>query len=131
MIAATGLGAAALLREAGLETTRGAGVAVAATLQSVVDPTVFAAGDCADFLPRPLPYQGVFGVRQAPVLARNLVAAARGETLEHYRPQRRWLAIMDLGDETGFATWGGFSWRSRAMLRWKRHLDMKFMSRFR
>lgn len=130
MIAATGLGAAALVREAGLETRRGAGVAVAATLQSVVDPAVFAAGDCADFLPRPLPCQGVFGVRQAPVLVRNLIATVRGEPLEPYRPQHRWLAIMDLGDETGFATWGRFAWRSRAMLRWKRHLDLAFMNRF-
>lgn len=131
MIVATGLEAPALVREAGLETTCGAGVAVAATLQSLVDPTVFATGDCADFLPRPLPCLGVFGVRQAPVLARNLAATARGQLLEPYRPQRRWLSIMDLGDDTGFATWGRFALRSRAMLRWKRQLDLAFIRRFR
>ena len=129
-IAATGLAAPGLVREAGLATTAGGGAAIAATLQSVVDPAIFAVGDCADFVPRALPRQGVFGVRQAPVLARNLVAAAQGRPLERYRPQRRWLAIMDLGDETGFATWGPFALRSRLMLRWKRRLDRSFLRRF-
>ena len=130
-IAATGLCAPSLVREAGLALNAGGGAAVAATLQSLIDPAIFAVGDCADFQPRALPRQGVFGVRQAPVLARNLAAAANGRPLEDYRPQRRWLAIMDLGDETGFATWGGLAWRSRAMLRWKRRLDMAFLHRFR
>ena len=129
-IAATGLDAPGLLREAGLATAAEGGAAISATLQSVVDPAIFAVGDCADFVPRALPRQGVFGVRQAPVLARNLVAAAQGRSLGGYRPQRRWLAIMDLGDETGFATWGPFALRSRLMLRWKRWLDLKFLRRF-
>jgi len=131
MIAATGLRAPRLVREAGLAIDRDGGAAVAATLQSLVDPAIFAVGDCADFQPRVLPRQGVFGVRQAPVLARNLAAAAKGEPLEDYRPQRQWLAIMDLGDGTGFATWDSLAWRSRAMLRWKRRLDMAFLHRFR
>ena len=129
-IAATGLDAPGLVREAGLATTAGGGAAIVATLQSVIDPAIFAVGDCADFVPRALSRQGVFGVRQAPVLARNLVAAAQGRPLECYRPQRRWLAIMDLGDETGFATWWPFALRSRLMLRWKRRLDGSFLRRF-
>ncbi|MCY7280495.1 MAG: FAD-dependent oxidoreductase [Sphingomonas bacterium] len=131
MIVATGLRAPSLVREAGLAIERDGGAAVAATLQSLVDPAIFAVGDCADFQPRTLPRQGVFGVRQAPVLARNLAAAAQGRLLEDYRPQGRWLAIMDLGNATGFATWGGLAWRSRAMLRWKRRLDLSFVRRFR
>ena len=130
MIAATGLGAPSLVRKAGLATSPNGGAAVAATLQSTIDPAIFAVGDCADFQPRAPPRQGVFGVRQAPVLARNLAAAAGGQTLECYDPQRRWLAIMDLGDGTGFATWGPLNYRSRAMLRWKRHLDVAFVRRF-
>ncbi|MBA2636395.1 MAG: FAD-dependent oxidoreductase [Sphingomonas sp.] len=129
-IAATGLRAPSLVREAGLGNRSGGGVEVAATLRSTIDPAIFAVGDCADFGPHDLPHQGVFGVRQAPVLIRNLAAAARGKPLEDYRPQRWWLAIMDLGNGTGFATWGPFAWRSRAMLRWKRRLDLAFVRRF-
>ena len=107
------------------------GIAVGATLQSPDDPSLFAAGDCARFLPGSLPTLGVFGVRQAPILARNLIAAARGEPLIPYRPQRRWLSILDLGNGEGFATWGGRTHRSRAALHLKRHLDFAFLRRFR
>ncbi|HEY1145116.1 MAG TPA: FAD-dependent oxidoreductase, partial [Allosphingosinicella sp.] len=92
------------------------GTSVGATLQSRDDAAIFAAGDCAHFLPRTLPMLGVFGVRQAPILARNLIAAARGEPLRPYRPQRRWLSILDLGNGEGLATWGNLTHRSRAAL---------------
>lgn len=130
LIAATGLRANALIRAVPVAHGPTGGIAVAATLQSVTDPALFASGDCADFLPRSLPKHGVFGVRQAPVLARNLIAAARGEPLVPYRPQRRWLAIMDLGNREGFATWGPLAWRGRAALALKRRLDLDFVRRF-
>lgn len=107
------------------------GPSVGATLQSQGDTAIFAAGDCAHFLPRTLPMLGVFGVRQAPFLARNLIAAARGLPLRPYRPQRRWLSILDLGNGEGFATWGTLTHRSRAALHLKRHLDFAFLRRFR
>lgn len=106
------------------------GRAVGPTLQSLEDPAIFASGDCAEFAPRPLPRHGVFGVRQAPVLAHNLIALAHGEPLIRYRPQQRFLAILDLGNGEGFATWGGLANRSRAALRLKRRLDFAFMRRF-
>ncbi|QDX26968.1 hypothetical protein FPZ54_13790 [Sphingomonas suaedae] len=130
MIAATGLRAPTLIDAAKLATHAGRGAAVAATLQSTIDPAIFAAGDCADFQPRAIQRQGVFGVRQAPVLIDNLAAVAVGLPLRPFRPQRRWLAIMDLGDGTGYATWGPLAWQGRAMLRLKRHLDRSFVRRF-
>lgn len=104
---------------------------VAATLQALGDPAVFASGDCAEFTPRPLPRHGVFGVRQAPVLAHNLAAFARGEPLRAFHPQQYWLSILDLGNGEGFATWGPFWSRSAAALRLKRRLDDAFMERLR
>jgi NADH dehydrogenase FAD-containing subunit len=109
----------------------GPGFDVLETLRSRDDPRIFAAGDCANFLVQPLPKHGVFAVRQAPVLLRNLIAAARGTPLVSYRPQRRWLSIMDLGDGSGFATWGALAHRSRAALLLKRRLDLAFVGRFR
>lgn len=106
------------------------GAPVAATLRSLGDPAIFACGDCARFTPRPLPSLGVFGVREAPILTRNLIAAAFGQPLIRYQPQRNWLSILDLGNGEGFATWGRFSNRSRAALRLKRRLDLAFVRRF-
>lgn len=129
-VLATGLRPPALIRQASLSSSDDGGASVAATLQSTIDPKIFAVGDCAYLQPGGLPRHGVFAVRQARVLARNLVAAAHDRPLVRYRPQRRWLAIMDLGDETGFATWGPFAWRGRLMLRLKRYLDFGFVRRF-
>ena len=128
LIAATGLRAASL--SAPLKRGDSRGIAVDATLRSASDPAIFACGDCADFLPRPLPKHGVFGVRQAPVLLHNLIAAAHGEPLVPYTPQKNWLSIMDLGNGEGFATWGPFAWRGRAALAVKRRLDLGFVRRF-
>ena len=119
LVAATGLSPSPLGRR------------VTATLQALDDPAVFASGDCAVFAPRPLPRHGVFGVREAPVLAHNLAAFAKSEPLRPYRPQNVFLSILDLGNGEGFATWGPFWSRSASALRLKRKLDGGFMERLR
>ena len=75
-ILATGLAAPPLVAELGLGDDHG--VPVRATLQHVDDDEIYAAGDCAHFLPRPLPRIGVHGVRQGPVLHASLLARANG-----------------------------------------------------
>jgi NADH dehydrogenase FAD-containing subunit len=118
LVAATGLAPGPLGRR------------VNAALQAVDDPAVFASGDCAFFMPGPLPSSGVFGVRQAPVLAHNLGAWALGEPMLAFQPRRVWLSIMDLGTGQGFARWGPLWSRSATALRWKRRLDLAFVRRF-
>lgn len=106
----------------------GAGFArVTPTLQVVAHPTLFAAGDCAAMIHAPRPKAGVFAVRQAPVLARNLVAAHLGQPLERYDPQRDYLKIISLGDRTALAEWRGLTLRGRVLWRWKDRIDRRFM----
>ncbi len=93
-----------LLAELGLSDENG--VPVRATLQHVDRDEAYAVGDCARFLPGPLPRIGVHGVRQGPVLKRILLARLRGECLPVYQPQRRALSILDLGDGVGLAVRG-------------------------
>ena len=130
-ILATGLSASPLMGNLGLPTDPARGLHVTRSLHSPADPRVFAAGDCADVAGRPLPRVGVFGVRAAPVLARNLLAAAAGEPLRRYRPQRVWFASQNLGDGTGLATWGPLWWRGRAALAIKDRIDRRFMNYYR
>jgi hypothetical protein len=73
----------------------------------------------------------VFGVRAAGVLIDNLCATARGEPPGPYRPQARWLSILDLADGTGLAMRGSLWWAGRTALRLKRHLDLGFVKRSR
>jgi len=127
---ATGLSAPPpLLAELGLGDENG--VPVRATLQHVDRDEVYAVGDCARFLPGPLPRIGVHGVRQGPVLQRSLLARLRGECLPVYQPQRRALSILDLGDGVGLAVRGRWWWYGAGPLRLKRFIDRRWLRRYR
>lgn len=127
-VLATGLAASPLVGQLGLGTA--AGVPVRETLQHVDHDEIYAAGDCAHFVPQPLPRIGVHGVKQAPVLHRSLLARAAGESLPVYRPQRRALSVLDLGGGTGLATWGRAWWMGRSALRLKRAIDRRWLRRY-
>ena len=125
---ATGLRAPDLLAATGLGDERG--VPVRATLQHRDHDEVLAAGDCARFLPGPLPRVGVHGVRQGPVLLAGLLARARGEPLPRYEPPRRALAVLDLGDGDALAVRGRWWWHGRLALRLKRRIDARWLRRY-
>lgn len=131
LVLATGLIGAGLVGNLGLPTDADGRLRVTPRLQSVADARVFAVGDCAVIDAAPRPCVGVFGVRAAPVLVHNLKAIAQGAALRSYRPQRRWLAILDLGDGTGLALRGRAWWIGRSALRLKRWLDLRFVRKTR
>lgn len=130
LILATGLAPQPLMHRLGLP-TRAAGLRVGQTLASIADDRIFAAGDFAAIEGVDLPKAGVYGVRAGPILARNLLARLEGRPLEPFRPQRRYLSILDLADGTGIAMRGGYWVKSRLALRLKNHLDCSFMERYR
>lgn len=100
------------------------------TLQSESDPRVFAAGDCASF-PQPLPKAGVYAVRQANTLVKNLRAAIQGKPLSPYRPQRRFLSLLSAGGKDAVASRGGaMSLSGPIAWRWKDRIDQAFMEKF-
>lgn len=129
-VLATGLAAPAWIGEQGLPTGPTGGLAVDATLRAEGRTDVFGAGDCIDFGPRPLPNLGVYAVREAPVLLENLLATLAGRPLRPYRPQRRALRILNLGDGTALAAWGGLAWMGRGPMAWKEWLDRRFVDRY-
>ncbi|WP_339931941.1 FAD-dependent oxidoreductase [uncultured Brevundimonas sp.] len=131
LVLAAGLAAPPLIADLALPVDESGRLLVAPTLQSVDDPTIFAAGDCAVIRDHPRPAAGVFGVRAAPVLLDNLTALSMERPLRSWRPQRRWLSIMDLGDGRGLAIRGGFWSLGRTSLRLKRYLDLGFVRRMR
>jgi NADH dehydrogenase FAD-containing subunit len=130
-VIATGLQPPGWLFAAGLTREAGGGLAVDARLRHPSKARIFGAGDCIDFLPRALPKLGVFGVRQAPVLEHNLLAALDEGGLKEYRPQRRYLSILNLGDGRGLAMWGPLAWKGYSAGRLKAWLDRLWMNRYR
>jgi len=130
-VLATGLRAPSLLDGLPSACRGERGLRVDATLRCSGDASLFGAGDCITFGPRALPALGVYGVRQAPVLLHNLIAAVSGTNLRTYHPQRRTLSILNLGDDRGLALWGELAWHGRMCLRLKNGIDRRFLAHYR
>lgn len=126
----TRAGGAQWLRDTGLALDADGFIQVADTLQTLTDLKVFAAGDIASMVSRPLEKAGVFAVRQGPLLAENLRRAVEGRPLQPYRPQRRWLALISTGDRYAVASRGAFKAEGEWVWRWKDWIDRRFMARF-
>ena len=120
VIWATGVRGAGLLRASGMACDARGCVRVDAAMRSVSHPAVFAAGDCAA---SGLQKAGVWAVRAGAPLAANLSRAVRGEAVRAWRPQRRAVVILGLGNGRAVA-WRGRRWVSGRSVAWvKRWVD--------
>jgi selenide,water dikinase len=98
-------------------------------LQSVSHENVFAVGDVAE-LRDPRPKSGVFAVRQGPILAYNLRAAATGKSLRPYRAQKNFLGLISTGNRYAVASRGNWSYESSWLWTMKDWIDRQFMRKF-
>lgn len=93
-------------------------------------PNVFAVGDCAHMTVNPRPKAGVYAVRQAPVLLRNLHKALAGEALDAYAPQSDYLKLVSLGSKRAFGEKMGIGAAGHLVWRLKDRIDQSFMKQF-
>lgn len=100
-------------------------------LQSVSDPFVFAAGDCASQDDQTRSKSGVFAVREGPPLAANLRHAVRHEPLQPFAPQQRLLSIIVTGARHAVASWGPVEADGEWVWRWKDRIDRGYIARYR
>ncbi|MBD2258544.1 selenide, water dikinase SelD [Pseudanabaena sp. FACHB-2040] len=126
----TSAAAPAWLQDSGLSLDDEGFVEVRDTLQSCSHGNVFAAGDVATMVNHPRPKAGVFAVRQGPPLFKNLVRYLQGQPLQPFRPQRRFLNIIDIGGGSAIASRGPFTVESPLARQWKDRIDRKFMRLF-
>lgn len=115
--------------QSGLAVDSGGFIQVDKHLQSLSHKNVFAVGDVAE-LRDPRPKSGVFAVRQGPILADNLRAAATGKALRPYRAQRNFLGLISTGNQYAVASRGNWSYESRWLWTMKDWIDRKFMRKF-
>ncbi len=128
-VVATGPAPQPWLAASGLACDAQGFIAIGPTLQSRSHPQLFASGDCAS-LPD-TPHCGVYAVRQAPVLAQNLVHALQGEALASYRPQRHALALLRDGERGALLAWSRLTAEGWLLRRWKDRIDRRFIARHR
>ena len=131
-VTATGIVPHSVFRntQAPLLTGEDGGLWVDCNLRSVSDPRFFGGGDSISFRGGILPRLGVFATRQGPVLFHNLLAALRDEPLKPFEPQKRYLYILEFGDDAGLAIYGRLSWKGRSAASLKHYIDKRFMEQY-
>ncbi len=127
VLVTTGAAAPPWFRSTGLALDPDGFLAVGPGLQTLNDPAVFAAGDCATLVEAPREKAGVFAVRAGPPLARNLRRRVRNESLKPWRPQRRHLALISTGERYAVASRGAFKTEGAWVWRWKDWIDRRWM----
>lgn len=126
----TQAGAAHWPKQSGLACNEQGFIRVNPFLQSVSHSDVFATGDIAHMDANPRPKAGVYAVRQAPILFKNLQAALLGEKLKRYKPQDDFLSLLALGDKVATGSRKPFWFTGQWVWHWKDHIDVKFMNLF-
>jgi len=105
------------------------------TLQLLDYPELFAVGDCGVIKDNYRPSSGVWAVRSAIPLAKNLEHMSKGLKLYKWKPQRQAIQILDINplknDGIAFLAWGVFiigpyKWLSKL----KELIDKNFISKF-
>ena len=131
----TGSEAPRWLAESGLLCDAKGRVLTQPSLQALDHPQIFASGDCAVIQGMERPPSGVWAVRAAQPLARNLKRLSCGQSPQPWHPQRRAMQLLGLSSGNRHDAW--LLWGSTCLgphpwlWRWKQQLDHRFMERFR
>lgn len=116
-------------RRGSLQTDAAGFIEVDNTLRSRSHHNIFAAGDCAA-LPSPVPKAGVYAVRMGSTLTANVRRAMAGLPGEPFQRQGVALALLNTADGQAIASWDRLGWRAHWVMRWKDHIDRRFIARF-
>lgn len=131
VIWATGAGGPDLISRSSLPLDERGFLRVGDDLRCREYPEIFAAGDCATLDSYPeLPKAGVYAVRQGPVLAANLRAAARARRTRDFRPQHKVLSLLNTGDGRAIFIRGDVAWRGRLAWWLKDWIDRRYVRQF-
>jgi selenide,water dikinase len=126
VLVVTQAGAADWFHATGLALDPHGFIAVGPTLQSLNDPAVFAAGDCAALVETPREK----AVREGPPLADNLRAVVQGRVLEPFHPQSRHLALISTGERYAVGSRGWLKFEGAWVWTLKDWIDRKWMRQY-
>ena len=129
-VLATGISPSQVIGASGLPTGDDGSMLVDDHLRCIGYPEIFGGGDCIRPAAGALDKVGVFAVRENPVLKQNLMASLQGGPLETFAPQKHYMLIFNLGNNTGLYLRNGRSFKSPIAFWLKNYIDKKFVRRF-
>lgn len=128
VVLATGPSAPTWIAGSGFATDDDGYVSVDRFLRSVSHPEIFASGDIATNTQNPAPKSGVYAVRAAPILAKNLRAAIEEKShLQAFNPQRTALFLIASGDKHATLSYGPLAASGRWVCHLKSWIDRRFI----
>lgn len=131
-IVATGSGPPRWLAGSGLALDDAGFVQVDAQHRALRHRNLFAAGDAAQRVDRPVAHAGVHAVHAGPIVAANLRKLIGGApAAEVYSPCRRTLYLLSTGDRRAILSWGGLALEGRWVWRLKDWIDRRWIAKFR
>lgn len=130
VIWATGATSPPKLADLGLPTNEYGFLPTNHSLQVESTHNVFAVGDSGTIVSANLPKAGVYAVRQGPILWENLQRYLNSQPLKKYRPQKKFLKLINYGNGRALAERHGFSYEGERAYWLKHRIDSKFMEKY-
>lgn len=132
ILVASGVTSQSVFRDSMIHTGADGCMSVNSFLQSVDFPDIFGGGDCIHFTDHPLDKAGVYAVRQADVLFRNLCAYLDEKPLVKFNEwQKNYLRILNTGQGKGLLEKNGIVVEGKTAFMIKDFIDRRFMRKFR
>ncbi|MBM7619701.1 NADH dehydrogenase FAD-containing subunit [Bacillus tianshenii] len=127
----TGPASSPLFRKSGMSCTEEGYLLVQSTLQSESHPEIFGAGDCVTLSTYPeLAKNGVYAVRQGPVLLENIKRTLTKRELTTFEPQKRFLSILSTGGKEAMLLYDRFYFQGKSPWKLKNRIDRSFMKKY-
>lgn len=107
------------------------GLSVDKNLQSTDTKFIFGGGDNIFFREQPLDKVGVFAVKQGQIIFQNIKASVNQKELQEFKPQTKYLQIINTGNKTGILIYGKIVLTGGFPFKLKNFIDKRFMKKFK
>ena len=106
-------------------------VSVDRTLKVKGFNNAFAVGDCADFPSQVVDKSGVYAVRQAPILYKNILKLLSNKELVQFKPQSDYLKLIVYENTSAILLRNGIAFSGKWVWSLKKYIDNKFIKNFK
>lgn len=129
-IVATGVKPPDVFRLSSMAVAADGSLLVNSTLQSKNYNNIFGGGDCISIEGMEMKRVGVYAVKQAPVLFHNIVALCEGRGYKEFKPPRKFMLILNLGDGKAILTRGNLRLDGKLATWIKDRIDTRFVKQY-
>ena len=101
------------------------------TLRVIDFKNAFAVGDCANFPSQVVDKSGVYAVRQAPILYKNILKLSSNKKLLQFKPQSDYLKLIVYEGTSAILLRNGIAFSGKWVWSLKKYIDNKFIKNFK